>query len=359
MMRPWIIACSGILVAVLAAGGLASPWLHTTPPSALAASAAAHAAPLALAALATYALWTLLATTAVWESELYRLRARLAGLVEKPQPPPRQLAALCAETRFQLVAVWLGGEPAEPAPEAGGAAAMPEALRGEAVRLLHIWLARAHFYSALALLAALAAFGIVEDYRPVLPLPSAIPTMWALLALVGLVLLALLARLGIEVSVEPVVEPLRWLAAGRRASELTKRRAATPADAALTAILKELGQRIASAVDSRRDAALAAAAKLAAATEAGTAALRSSVDGLQAALDAAVERLPGQPPVDPPAGFAELQAAIERLTAALTQLGEPAEAGEGLTTRSPGRVVADEKLARELAQLLREIDAER
>jgi hypothetical protein len=355
-MRPWIIACSGILAAVLAAGGLAFPWLQTTPPAALAASAAAHAAPLALAALAAYATWTLLLTTAVWESELYRLRARLAGLVEKPQTPPRQLAALCAATRFQLVATWLGAEPGEPASEAGAAAAMPEALRGEALRLLHIWLARAQFYTALALLAALAAFGLVEDYRPVLPLPSAIPTMWALLALVALVLLALLARLGIEVSVEPVVEPLRRLAAGRRASELAKRRTAMPVDPALAPILKELGQRIASAVDSRRDAALGAAAKLAAATEAGTAALRSSIDGLQAALDAATERLAG-PAHEPPPGFAELRAAIERLGAAIERLEPPAGLAGELSVSNPRRVAADENLARELAQLLREIDA--
>lgn len=351
-MRPWIIALLSALVALLAAGGLALPWVETTPTSALAAAAVAHAPLLLIVALAAYGVASLLLATAVWEAELQRLRRRLERLAETSPPPPRDVAAICAETRLARLAAWLRLETAELPPSTGAPeTAMPEALRGEVVRLHHIWLARSQFYTAVVLLAALAAFGAAQDYRPVLSLPSAVPTIWAVLALVGLVLLAPLAWLVIDASVEPVIEALRRLSAGRRAAELAKaaRKPTTALETALAPGFRELAQRLAAAVDSRRDAGLGAAAKLAAATEVATAGLRSSVESLEEALRAAVE--------GPPRQFAELEAAIERLIAALAQF-ERSRSIAGEAAADPRRAVIDEKLARELAQLLREIDAE-
>ena len=359
-MRPWNIALLSVVVAALAAGGLAVPWLEVTPRSALAATAISHAPTLAAAALAAYALAALLLTTAAWMSELRRLRGDLARLSDTPDPGRRAAAAIGAETQLRRLAAWL--EAADPpTPEAGAsteAAAMPEALRGEAARLYHIWLTRTQFYSALALLAALAVFGAAQDYRPVVDLPSAVPTIWALLAFVGLGLLVLLARFEIDAMVEPLIEALWRSTAGRRAAERAKnaRKPAGPAEAALAPAFKELGQRLVSAVDSRRDAALGAAAKLAAATEAATLALRASVENLEASLRAAVERLPG-PLAEPPSGFAELEATIARLTAALERFEQSASVSGAADAERPRRAAMDENLARELAQLLRDIEA--
>jgi hypothetical protein len=358
-MRPWTIALLSVVAAVLAAGGLALPWVEATPTSALAAAAVAHAPTLLIAALAAYGVASLLLATEVWETELRRLRRRLGGLAATSPPPPRDVAQICAETQLGRLAAWLRLETADPPPETGPPeAVMPEALRGEVVRLHHIWLARSQFYTALAVLAALAAFGTAQDYRPVFGLSSAVPTVWAVLGLVGLVLLALLARLVVDASVEPVIEAARRLAAARRAAELSKptRRPPTALETALAPGFKELAQRLVAAVDSRRDAGLGAAAKLAAATEAATAGLRSTVEGLEAALTAAVERLPRQL-TEPAPGFAELEAAIERLIAALAQF-ERLRSMVGETAAEPRRAAIDENLARELARLLRDIDAE-
>jgi hypothetical protein len=155
-----------------------------------------------------------------------------------------------------------------------------------------------------------------------------------------------------------VIEAARRLAAARRAAELSKpaRKPGTPLETALAPGFKELAQRLVAAVDSRRDAGLGAAAKLAAATEAATAGLRSTVEGLEAALTAAVERLPRQL-TEPTPGFAELEAAIERLIAALAQF-ERSRSTVGETAAEPRRAAIDENLAQELARLLRDIDAE-
>lgn len=361
-MQPWIIALSGIIVAALAAGGSALPWLEVTPHSALAASAMAHVPTLLIVALAAYALATLLLTTTTWVSELWRLRAHLARLADMPKPTPRDITAICAATRLRRLATWLYLEPGEPMPpRAGGVletAAMPEALRGEISWLHHTWLARTQFYSALALLVALVTFGAAEHYQPFVSLPSAVPTIWAALALIGLFLLALLARLTLDATIEPVVEELWRLCAGRRAAKLAEpaHKLTGPLETALAAALKELAQRLVAAVDSRRDAALGAAAKLAAATETAGAALRSSVEALNASLGAAIDRLPA-PLAEPTAGLAELQAAIERLITALARLAQLAEISAEEAARNPRHPVADENMARELARLLREMDA--
>jgi hypothetical protein len=92
----------------------------------------------------------------------------------------------------------------------------------------------------------------------------------------------------------------------------------------------------------------------------------ASAEALEASLHAAVERLASATPNGADAGtldaanFAELQAAVERLTMAIELLGTPSEApaNEAAPTEAaPRRGGAADRIAAELARLLREINA--
>src|SRR5262249_54060719 len=85
--------------------------------------------------------------------------------------------------------------------------------RGEVARLYYMWLARSHFLSALIVITALVGLGLAQDHGSVPSPIGAIPTIPAILMLVGLMFLAFLGRIALDVSAEPLIETISQLAA--------------------------------------------------------------------------------------------------------------------------------------------------
>src|SRR5262249_11738377 len=82
----------------------------------------------------------------------------------------------------------------------------PSEARAEVARLCYIGAARTHFFSALIVLAAIVVLGAAQQQAPLLLLPGPIPTIPAGLVIAGLVLLAVLARIAVDVTIEPLIE---------------------------------------------------------------------------------------------------------------------------------------------------------
>jgi hypothetical protein len=336
-----------------------------------------------------------LLTTGTLVGDMMYLRRRLADLASADGPTQHDIVAAFGPSRLARLASRFAM--ASGAPIAAEALAWtpetvrPGDVRNEIARLHYIWLARTQFFSALVLLAAVAAIGLVQNYAPLpVPLPGIIPAEGAFLALGGLVLLGGLARLVIDVTVEPVVEEILRLPGERPETRLLRRMtelveaARGPAAAAagpraetapaLRAVSDELLERLAMAVEDSRRAWLGAVADLTAAADALRATMGASADALDASLHSALERLSAVAPSEAYAAtsdatsdagaFAELQAAVERLTAAIERLGTSSEAPANepenepaSSETTPRRGGAADRIAAELAKLLREINA--
>jgi len=74
-------------------------------------------------------------------------------------------------------------------------------------------LARAHFFSALIVLTALVGLGLAQDHEAARLALVTIPTTPAMLILIGLILLAILSRIAVDVAVEPLIEAISELPA--------------------------------------------------------------------------------------------------------------------------------------------------
>src|SRR5207253_11437831 len=169
----------------------------------------------------------------------------------------------------------------------------PGASRREIARLHYIWLARTHFFSALIVLTALVGLGVAQDHGAArLPLDM-IPTTPATLILVGLILLAILSRIAVDVSVEPLVEAISQLPAEhaeigllRRAVETLEVAAAAVNSRAPTSTMLP-PNRLDVVIEQGHRALLDAVSHLSATTDALGATFRSSVDALGDAISAA------------------------------------------------------------------------
>jgi hypothetical protein len=187
--------------------------------------------------------------------------------------------------------------------------------------------------------------------------------------LVGLILLAVLSRIAVDVSVEPLVEVISQLPAEdaeigllRRAVETLEAAAAAVTSPAPASTL--LPDRLDPVIEEGHRVLYDAVRDLSATTDALGATMRSSVDALGDAMNAAV-----RPPATPGNGdagaykFSELQGAVEALTAVLERLAtlpdtadEPLPIGPDLSLRPRAQ---SPRLARELRKLLQEIETAR
>jgi hypothetical protein len=386
-MRVWIIALLSVVAAVAAAAALAAPGLRAVAASEIVPVLLMHSPALAVVALAGYALAALLLTTGTLVGDMIGLRGRVARLAEAGLATQHDIAAVFGPSRLARLASRFAPTAAPGMPIAAEAIAgtpenvRPGDVRSEIARLHYIWLARTQFFTALVLLAAAAAIGFVQDYAaPLIPLPGIIPTVWAFLALGGLVLLAGLSRLVIDVTVEPIVEEILRLPGERPETRLLRRmtelveaaRAPAPAAGrsetmpALRPVSDELLERLAMAVEESRRAWLESVADLSAAAAALRSTMHASAETLEASLHGALERLaaatPGETNAETfnPGTFIELQVAVERLTMAIERLGTTSEAPANETASAeaaPRRSGAADRIAAELAKLLREINA--
>jgi hypothetical protein len=234
------------------------------------------------------------------------------------------------------------------------------AARGEVARLYYMWLARSHFFCALILITALAGLGLAQDHEPV-PLPTgAIPTVPAILILVGLIFLAFLGRITLDVSTEPLIETISQLAAAPlevvllgRIIELLEIACTTATlDAGPPASVPLLPERLEGVIEEGQRGLIDATRRLAATADALGETIGSSVDALKTAIGTAVaQRLPIPQDSNQAFGFSELQRAVETLTAALGRLTIVPNPIEGAR-----RQAQESHLASELRQLLQEIE---
>jgi hypothetical protein len=367
-MRPWIIVLSSAVGAVVIAVAMAVPKLLSAPPSAVGSILLANLPALCAAALAAYALVALVLTTANLVAGILRVRQHLERTARDRTALQRGWIAALGSSRLQQLAPRL--EPAlVPSATASDTSLQPRfnpgETRSEVARLHYISLARSHVFSALIVLAAIVGLGLAQDHGSLTLLSGTIPTTSTVLILVGLVLLAILARIAIDVTAEPLLETISQLPTERaevgllrRAVQLLEAPRAAPSDSDNgSASVSHQADRLVAVIQQGDRALLDAIGRLSTNTQALGASMQSSMEAFVTAMRSAQVNENADATALP-----ELQEAIEELTAVLqrlTILPEEAEETSLPAAPAPRRRAAEPRLARELRRLLQEIDADR
>jgi len=369
-MRPWMTVLLSTACAVLAAA-LAGPEVLGAARTGSWTAVIPGLSMLAVAALAVYALCAMLLATGALLTEALLARHRLgrAGGY-RTLTAPDWIAALGTNGLHRMISRPVA-EPVLGA-EADSNIQLPWRFdagmaRREISRLHYIGLARAHFFSALIVLSALVGLGIAQDHEAARSAVGTIPTTPALLILIGLILLAILSRIAVDVAVEPLIEAISELPAEaveirllRRAVEILESAAAASGARGPLATLPA-PDRLDAVIEENHRMLLDAVRHLSASTDALGATMRSSLNALGEAMSLTQAQLP----VTADSGntdtykFAELQGAVEDLTAVLMRLTAiPDTAQESSVSAelpAPSRV-QEPRLARELRRLLQEIE---
>jgi hypothetical protein len=364
-MPPWTIVLSSAIGAIVVVAVLAIPELVNAPRSEIGTTLLQHSPALAVGALGVYGLGAMVLTTADLVAAMLRMRHQLTRAVPGlPSAWHDWIAALGTNSSRRL-ATSLAPSGSD---GANGNTILPTSLtqseaRGAIARAHYISLAKSHFLSVLIVLVGIVGLGIAQD-RGVWPAQTgAIPTVSAILIVVGLVLLAALGRIAIDVTAEPLLETISHLSAASNEVGLLRRIVALlePArDAAEADRISELAPgfpaQLVSAFEEGHRPLLDAIHRLSENTQALEVALHSSVAAFERNLRAAGAQ---QRPVDDgAASSAELQGAVEDLTAVLRRLSAaPEETQQPVLTGR--RTALSPGLARELRRLLSEIDAAR
>jgi len=374
-MRPWMIVLSSAIAAIIGAGAVVEPELFEAPRSDFASILATHLSVLAVAALAVYALCAMFLATGTLIANGLSVRRRLGRISGYSRPTEADRTAAFGSTELRrLVSL----PAAEPARRAGANETIllqhrfsANAARGEIARLHYLWLARTHFFSALIVLTALVGLGLAQDHGSVSSSLGEIPTFSAILMLVGLILLAILGRIAIDVSTEPLIEMIAQIAdehveAGLLGSlaemlEAVKTTAAVNIGAPSSTL--QLPDRLEVAIEEGQRGLVDAAKHLSLTTDALGATIGSSLDALKTEIATAAVRLPATADRGSEAlGFSQLQGAVEALTAVLERLttvqGTIEEPSPG-ADQAARHGVEEPHLARELRQLLQEIGTAR
>jgi hypothetical protein len=378
-MRPWMIVSSSAIGAIVVGAALAVPEVLNAPRPEIGPRLLAHLPALAVAALAMYALCAMLLATATLIAGTLRVRYHLARTGSDRAQAQRDWLADFGANGFQQLARRLAPALAQPARADGRVVLQdrfsPNETRGEIARLYYISLARSHFFSALIVLAGVVGLGLAQDYNS-LPFPSgAVPTTSAILILVGLILLAVLGRIAIDVTAEPLLETIAQLPAERlevgllrRAVELLEVACNAPAfdDDRAPSAPPQLPERLVSVIEQGHHALLDAVGRLTANTQALGATVQSSVETLETTMrTSGAQRQPmDESTVANAAALPELQAAVEELTAVLQRLSasaspEDTEAPPLAADPVSRRKTPAPRLARELQKLLQEIEVAR
>jgi hypothetical protein len=371
-MRSWLIILMSAIGAIVGATAMVGPGLLAAPPSDFGSIVLPHLPGLAVATLAVYALCAMLLATGILVASVLSVRRRLERMGGYQTPAQPNWTAAFGSTGLHRLVPW-------PAAESGRRTGASEkillrgqfsaaAARGEVARLHYIWLARTHFFSALIVISALVGLGLAQDHGAV-PLPmSAIPTVSAILILVGLIFLAILGRIALDVSAEPLIETISLLAAAslevallRRILEVIETACTiTAVNVGTPASTLQIPERL-EVIEEGQRGLIDAARHLSMTSDALGATLGSSIDALKTAISTAAAQLPPIADYSNQAfRFSELEGAIKGLTAALGRLtpmpeiiGEPTLGAD----QAARRQVQEPHLARELHQLLREIEA--
>ena len=370
-MRPWTIVLSSATAAIAAAAAMAWPALSLTPPAAIATALIPLMPTLVVTALAVYALCAIvlaagnLVVLSLW------LRRQLA-----PSPAHQGAArpdwAAFADSGLRRLAP-PSANPQPPSARPDGVVVLqgrfhPGEARKEVARLYYIWAARTHFFSALIALACAVSLGSAQQHGLLPIVTGLIPTVPAGLILVGLILLAALARLAVDVTIDPLIEAISGFPTElmdvsllRRAVELLEA-APTPRrdrDLGDPASISQIPDRLVSALEEGHRALSNAIERLSATTDGLASTTQSSIETLESTFRLAEQRQPAaMPAMADTAELSQLRQAMVALTATLERVPTgPATSrdmapGSDLATR---RREAQPDLADQLKQLLQEI----
>ena len=374
-MRPWMIILMSAIGSIVVATAMVGPELLAAPHSDFGSLVVPRLSVLAVATLAVYALCAMLLVTGTLVAAVLSVRRRLERMSGYRTPAQPNWTAAFGSTGLHRLVPW-------PVDESGRRTGASEKIllqgrfsaavaRAEVARLYYIWLARSHFFSALIVISAIVGLGLAQDHGSVsLPI-NAIPTVSAILILVGLILLAILGRIALDVSAEPLIETISLLAAAslevallRRILEVLETACATAAvNVGAPASTFQLPERLEVVIEEGQRGLIDAARHLSITTDALGATLGSSIDALKAAISTTAAQLP---PIADYANqafrFSELEGAIEALTAVLRRLTTVPDIIERPTLgvdQGARSQVQEPRIARELRQLLQEIEAAR
>jgi hypothetical protein len=332
---------------------------------------------LTVGALGVYGLGAILLTTINLVASMIWMRHHLGRIALGRTPVWHIWIATLGTGGFRRLAA----RSAQAGPETADSSGVPTApltadeARSEVARRYYICLARGHFLSVLIVLVGIIGLGVAQN-RGVLPFQTgAIPTVSATLIVAGLVLLAVLGRIAIDVTAEPLLETIAQLTVEPEEIRLLRhvvslldagRDHPVVGDDRIGELPARLPERLAAAIEQGHLSFLDAVSRLSEVTQALEAAMRTSVEAFETTMrSAAAQQRPADE--DKTAGAMsapELQAAVEELTAVLRRLSVAPEDVEEAATLAAHAVPARHRapapgLARELRSLLQEIDAAR
>jgi hypothetical protein len=247
--------------------------------------------------------------------------------------------------------------------------------RREIARRSYICLARSHFLSVLVVLVGIVGLGVAQNHGALPFQTGLIPTMSAILIVAGLLLLAVLGRIAIDVTAEPLLETIAQLTVEPEEIGLLRRvvslleagRDGPVAGDRIGELPTRFPERLVAAFEQGHLTLLDVVSRLSEITQAFEGSMRASVEALETTLRSAgaQQRSVDDDKTFGAASFPELQAAVEELTAVLRRLSTVPENMEeatplaGYASVPPRRKAAAPGLARELRGLLQEIDAAR
>lgn len=369
-MRPWIIVLSSALLALVTVGVLIRPELIMTPHSAILPSMLPLLPTLVVTGLAVYALFAILLTSGNLIVEAFGVRRHL--IRNPPHHGPAQpdwTAAFSRSELRQLVPAPAAVQP-RPAPVDGTIVLQgrfqPREARREVGRLFYIRAARAHFFSALIVLTAGVVLGAAQAHAPLPFLPGPIPTIPAALAVAGLVLLAVLSRIAVDVAAEPLIEIIERMPAEptetgllRRTIELLKTPSAiqSPRDSSTPAPAVQIPERLSTVLEQGHRALFDAIERLSKTTDGLATTTRSSIEALEATFRATElrQQTMAQNAVVDTVAMTDLRDAVAALTAVLEGVRDAPTPAEGEPGTALSRQRQQPDLALELRKLLQEI----
>jgi len=371
-MPPWTIVLSSAIGAIVVAAALAVPGVMNAPRSEIGTILLPHFPALAVGALGVYGLGAMLLTTITLVAGMLLMRRHLARAAPGRAFGRHDWIAALGTNGFRRLTARLAQAGSGTADNSVG---LPTSFtvneaRGEIARRYYISLARSHFLSALIVLVGIVGLGMAQDHGSLPFQIGVIPTVSAILIVAGLVLLAVLGRIAIDVTAEPLLETIAQLPAEpvevgllrRVVALLEAARDGPVADDRISELPARLPERVVAAFEQGHRPLVDAVSRLSENSQALEAAMRTSVEALETTMrSTAAQRPVDDDKIADATAFPELQAAVEELTAVLCRLSAVPEdtedttlAGDAVRSRRKAPVPG---LARELRRLLQEIDA--
>ncbi len=299
-MRSWIIVLSSTVLALAAVAAMIWLELSTLPHAAMLPRLVSLSPTLTMVALAIYAICAILLMSGDMVADGLRVRYYLGrNPADHGRGGAGWTAAFAGSGFRRLVPPATAMQPSSGTVDGTTLVLQgrfrPHEARREVARLYYIGAARVHFFSALVILAAGVVLGAVQARSPLPFVPGPIPTVPAALAVAALILLAVLARIAVDVAAEPLIktisrQPVESVEAGllRRTAELL---AAAPAGhplptAAMPEAMVRIPDRLGAVLEQSHLALIEAIERLSVTTDGLAQTTKSSLEALEAAFRA-------------------------------------------------------------------------